>query len=67
MLFLFIFRVAFLDIFKIFAFIFMGTNILMTFLSAHPRTWSANKDIPTVLSLGYGIQLAFLLIVKLLL
>ncbi len=59
------FHASLAEILKAFAFLFMGINVFITFLSSHPRSWSENTDVPTVLGIGYGIQLVFLLLVKL--
>lgn len=60
-----VFHASLAEILKTFAFVFMGANIFITFLSSNPRMWNENTDVPTVLGIGYGIQLLFLLVVKL--
>ena len=59
------FHASLTEILRTFAFLFMGINIFITFLSSNPRSWNENTDVPTVLGIGYGIQLVFLLLVKL--
>ena len=44
----------------------MGIDIFVTFLSADSRAWDKNASVPIVLSIGFGIQLLFLFLLKLL-
>ncbi len=60
-----LFHASLAEILRTFAFVFMGANICITFLSSNPRTWNENTSVPIVLSIGYAVQLVFLLLVKL--
>ena len=51
---------------RIFAWVFTGINIFVTFLSAHPRDWDKNTGVPSILGIGFGIQVLFLFLLKLL-